>query len=125
MKTVLIIEDSMYMRTLIRIALKRAGYEVIGEATDGESGMAMYDRFKPDLITLDNILPDMFGIEVLKHFADLGISKHVVMISAVNQDTMRKQAELLGAGGYVSKPFESVELIAVMDQVSGSLEVAS
>jgi two-component system chemotaxis response regulator CheY len=65
-KKILIVDDSIYMRSLIRSALEEAGYEIIGEAKDGETAIDLAMETSPDLITLDNILPDMMGFEVLR-----------------------------------------------------------
>ena len=61
-KTVLIVDDSLYMRTLIKNALIDAGFTVIGEAGNGESAIDLALELEPDLITLDNILPDMIAV---------------------------------------------------------------
>jgi two-component system chemotaxis response regulator CheY len=65
-KKVLVVDDSLYMRTLIKDALAGAGYEIIGMAANGESAIDMAFELQPDIITLDNILPDMLGIDILK-----------------------------------------------------------
>ena len=64
-KKVLIVDDSIYMRSLIKSAMEGAGFEVVGEAQNGESAIDLAVQLQPDLITLDNILPDMMGFEIL------------------------------------------------------------
>ena len=67
MKKVLIVDDSLYMRTLINSALTATGrYEVIGQAGTGSQGIELALEHEPDLITMDNILPDMIGIDIVK-----------------------------------------------------------
>ena len=66
MKTVLIVDDSLYMRTMISDALSKAGYTIIAQAANGEAAIDMAMEHKPDLITLDNILPDMIGTDILR-----------------------------------------------------------
>ena len=63
-KTVLIVDDSVYMRMLIRQALEKVGYQIIAEAANGETAIELAIEHEPDLITLDNVMPDMFGAEV-------------------------------------------------------------
>ncbi|MEP0367954.1 MAG: response regulator [Cyclobacteriaceae bacterium] len=115
--TVLIVDDSIYMRSLIRSALEEAGYEVIGEAKDGESAIDLAMETRPDLITLDNILPDMMGFEILKVLREQGLESKIVMISAVGQQTVINKGKELGASDYIVKPFTSEALVEVVNKV--------
>ena len=114
---VLIVDDSVYMRSLIKTALTEEGYDVIGEAHDGESAIDLAIELKPDLITLDNILPDMMGLEILKVLKDEGVESKVVMVSAVGQQTVVNKGIELGAVDYIVKPFTSEGLIEVVNKV--------
>lgn len=116
-KKVLIVDDSMYMRTLIKEALEEAGYEIIGEAANGESAIDMALEMDPDLITLDNILPDMIGIDILKVIKEEGLHSKVVMVSAVGQQSVINEGMELGASDYIVKPFTSDHLVEVMNKV--------
>lgn len=116
-KKVLIVDDSIYMRSLIRSALEEAGLEVVGEAKDGETAIDLALDTKPDLITLDNILPDMMGFEILKVLRDQGLESKVIMISAVGQQTVVNKGKELGASEYIVKPFTSEALIEVVNRV--------
>ena len=93
MSKVLIVDDSVYMRSLIKTALVDNGYEVIGEAAEGESAINMALEMDPDLITLDNILPDMMGLEILKVLREEGVKSKIIMVSAVGQKTVVNKAE--------------------------------
>ena len=64
-KKVLIVDDSLYMRTVIKDALSNAGFDIVGQAANGEAAIDMAIELQPDLITLDNILPDMLGLDIL------------------------------------------------------------
>lgn len=116
-KKVLIVDDSMYMRTLIKDTLKAEGYEVVGEAPNGETAIDLAVELTPDLITLDNILPDMIGTDILKVFKDQGIASKVIMVSAVGQQSVINEGIELGASEYIVKPFTSEDLIAVVNRV--------
>ena len=85
---VLIVDDSIYMRSLIKNALEEGGYEIVGEAQNGETAIDLALDLQPDLITLDNILPDMMGFEILKVLKEEGLESKVVMVSAVGQQTV-------------------------------------
>ncbi|WP_422360043.1 response regulator [Reichenbachiella sp.] len=116
-KKVLIVDDSMYMRTLIKDTLKAEGFEIVGEAPNGETAIDLAMELSPDLITLDNILPDMIGTDILKVFKDQGISSKVIMVSAVGQQSVINEGIDLGASEYIVKPFTSEDLLAVVNRV--------
>jgi two-component system chemotaxis response regulator CheY len=111
MKNVLVVDDSLYMRTVIKDALEKAGYKVVGQAASGEEAIDMAFELKPDIITLDNILPDMIGTDILKVYTQEGLLSKVIMISAVGQESVIQEGLTLGAKAYIVKPFTSEELL--------------
>jgi two-component system, chemotaxis family, chemotaxis protein CheY len=117
-KTVLIVDDSLYMRTLINEALVGAGFQVVGQAGNGESAIDMAIELQPDLITLDNILPDMIGTDILRVLKqEENIRSKVIMISAVGQESVIQEGLSLGAADYIVKPFTSEGLVGVVQKV--------
>lgn len=118
-KRVLIVDDSMYMRTLIKDALVKAGLEVIGEAANGEAAIDLAMEHQPDLITLDNILPDMIGTDILKVFKSEGLPSKVIMVSALGQQSVIDEGLGLGASDYIVKPFTAEELTEVVNKTLG------
>ena len=110
-KNVLVVDDSLYMRTVIKDALEQAGYNVVGQAANGEEAIDMAFELKPDIITLDNILPDMIGTDILKVYSQEGLSSKVIMISAVGQESVIQEGLTLGAKAYTVKPFTSDQLL--------------
>lgn len=118
MKTVLVVDDSLYMRTMISDALTKAGYNIIAQAANGEAAIDMALEHQPDLITLDNILPDMIGTDILRVLKqDEKISSKVVMISAVGQESVIQEGMSLGASNYIVKPFTSEGLVDTINKV--------
>ncbi len=116
-KKVLIVDDSMYMRTLIKDALSDAGYEIVGQAANGEAAIDLAIELQPDIITLDNILPDMIGTDVLRVLKqEEEIESKVIMISAVGQQSVVDEGMSLGASDYIVKPFTNEQLIASIDK---------
>lgn len=116
MKTVLIVDDSSYTRKVIRIALTKAGYEIIGEAETGEEAIDKAIELDPDIITLDNILPDMMGLDILRILKEEEGSKaSVVMISAIGQQSALREGERLGAEKYIVKPFTPRDVVDAVD----------
>lgn len=110
-KRVLIVDDSLYMRTIIKDALLKNGFQIVGQAANGEQAIDMAFDLKPDIITLDNILPDMIGTDVLKVYREEGLPSKVVMISAVGQESVIQEGITLGAKAYIIKPFTTEHLL--------------
>jgi two-component system chemotaxis response regulator CheY len=113
-KKVLIVDDSLYMRTLIKDALEEGGYEIVGQAANGEEAIDLAFELQPDIITLDNILPDMIGTDILKVYKDEGLPSKVYMISAIGQDSVISEGMTLGAEDYIVKPFTSEQLVEAL-----------
>lgn len=110
-KRILIVDDSAYMRSIIKSALIEEGYEVVGEAEDGETAIDMAMLLHPDLITLDNVLPDMMGLEILNKLHEEQLNTKVVMVSVVGQQTIVNKGIEMGAAAYLMKPFTSESLV--------------
>jgi two-component system chemotaxis response regulator CheY len=110
-KRILIVDDSLYMRTIIKDTLTANGYEVVGQASNGETAIDLALDLEPDLITLDNILPDMLGLDILKTLRAESLSSKILIISAVGQQSVIQEGLKLGAEDYIVKPFTSEQLI--------------
>lgn len=116
-KTVLIIDDSLFIRTMIKEILENGGYTVIGQAATGEEGMDLAFELQPEYITLDNVLPDMIGTDILRVYKEEGLESKVLMVSAVGQASVVKEGLRLGAVGYIVKPFTPTQLINALNKV--------
>ena len=114
---ILVVDDSTYIRSSLKSLLEEAGYEVIGAAKNGEMAIDLAMDLKPDLITLDNILPDMTGIDVLKAVKKGELLAKVVMISAVGQQSAIVDAKNAGADFYLVKPYDTGELLSIMKEL--------
>lgn len=115
MKKVLIVDDSMFMRQSIKAALIKSGkYEVIGEAANGDQGIEMALDLRPEIITMDNILPDMLGVDIIKELRREELLSKIIMISAVGQDSIIEECRRSGADDYLVKPFTNEVLIERM-----------
>ncbi|SHK53206.1 response regulator [Hymenobacter psychrotolerans] len=118
---ILIVDDSFYMRTMLKNMLTDAGYEVVGEAANGQQALEMAASAKPDLITLDVILPDNTGLDVLKGIRQNDPEVKVVMCSAVGQEVIVNEALESGASAYIVKPFSEEKVLEI---VSSALQTA-
>jgi len=122
---ILIVDDSFYMRTMLKNMLTDAGYEVVGEAANGQQALELASQTNPDLITLDVILPDNTGLDVLKGIRQEQPDVKVVMCSAVGQEVIVNEALESGATAYIVKPFSEEKVLEIVGgalQESGSSE---
>lgn len=115
-KRVLIVDDALIMRRRIKEIAEEAGWQVVGEARDGEEAVALYQQEKPDLVTLDIVMPKMDGVSALKKMIEVDPQACVVMVSAVNQK--QKLAECIQAGAidFIVKPFEKASLLSFFEK---------
>ncbi len=109
-KRLLIVDDALIMRKRIKDIAEKAGWEVAGEAANGEEAVEMYRKESPDLVTLDIVMPKMDGVTALKQVLAADPQARVVMISAVDQK--EKLSECIGTGAvdFIVKPFDSARL---------------
>ena len=112
---ILIVDDSFYMRTILKNMLSDAGYSIVGEASDGVTAINMAKETNPDLVTLDLILPDNTGLDVLKAIKKDNPSVKVVIVSAVGQEAIVKDALNHGAQSYIVKPFAEDKVIEIIN----------
>lgn len=117
MKRILIVDDSFYMRTMLKNMLTDAGYEVVGEAPNGQTALELAKETKPDLITLDVILPDNTGLDVLKGIKADQPDMKVIIVSAVGQEVIVNEAMEYGALSYIVKPFSEEKVLEVVSKV--------
>lgn len=117
-KKVLIIDDSAFMRDFIEEALSDEGWEVVGLAEDGDSGIEMALSHEPDLITLDNVLPDMLGMEIARILKiEEAIKSKIIMISALKQDSVIEECRANGVEDYIAKPFSKELLLERVNKI--------
>lgn len=117
MKTVLIIDDAAFMRLTLKTMLERNGFKVIGEANNGVQGILKYAEFQPDLVTMDITMPEMDGVTALKKITSKDPSAKVVMVSAMGQQSIVKEAIMSGAKYFLVKPFKEEEVIEALNKV--------
>lgn len=114
---ILVVDDSYYMRTILKSMIVDAGYDVIDEAANGQDAITIASRENPDLITLDLILPDNSGLDVLKKLKKDNPEIQVIVVSAVGQENIVQQAIEIGAAAYIVKPFEEQKVLSTIKEV--------
>jgi DNA-binding response OmpR family regulator len=112
---VLVVEDDTYVRTLICTVLERAGIEALG-AVDGRDGLRQYYQWRPDLVVLDIVMPELDGWEVLDRIRELGDTP-VLMLTASGGQLEKVRGLKQGADDYVTKPFGNQELVARIEAI--------
>lgn len=114
MKTVLIVDDAAFMRVTIKNMLEKNGYSVIGEAENGKVAVLKFNELKPDIVTLDITMPEMDGLAALKAIMQINSDAKIVMMTAMGQQGMVKEAVMSGAKGFIVKPFKEETVIAAL-----------
>lgn len=109
MPSILVIEDSVHIRRLIREILEADGYTIV-EAENGLQAVQMAVTEMPDCIILDLIMPDISGLKILKDLHEGGSKIPVIIVTAHLQDSVRQNCLELGASAFINKPFSKDEL---------------
>ncbi|AIF69317.1 chemotaxis protein CheY [Palaeococcus pacificus DY20341] len=117
MARILVVDDAAFMRMLLKKILTQAGHQVIGEASNGEEAIEKYKELKPDLVTMDIIMPKMDGISAVGEIVKIDQNAKVVMITAVGQEAKVMKALKNGAKGYIVKPFQAPKVIEEINRI--------
>ncbi|HLV10528.1 MAG TPA: response regulator [Halanaerobiales bacterium] len=113
---VLIVDDAVFMRIILRRILENAGYEVIGEASTGDEAVEQYSCLKPDLVTMDITMPSMDGIKATEEILRLDQEAIIIMVSALGQHNMVARAMEAGAKDFIVKPFNRNNIIERLEK---------
>lgn len=116
MKRILIVDDALFMRVTLKTMLEKNKFEVVGTAENGIRAIEMYKLIKPDIVTMDITMPQMEGIEALNEIIKFDPNANVIMLSALGQETKVKEAILLGAKGFIVKPFKEESLVKALNK---------
>ena len=108
---ILVIDDSPFIFKAVKRALEPAGYEIVGYADNGKLGIEMYEKYKPDIVTLDITMPVMDGLETASNLMCSDPDVRVILLSAMGDETLVQNARKIGIRHFLSKPFKPDELI--------------
>lgn len=120
-KKVLIVDDSMLMRRMIAEALSADGWEIAGEAGNGQEAVEQYRELHPDVVTLDIVMPVTDGIYALEHILHEDPDAKIVVISALNQTKLISEAIRKGAQDFIAKPFLPEQLQQTVNSCTACL----
>ena len=118
--TVVVVDDSAFMRKAITMMLESdPTIKVIGTARNGEEGVETVRRLKPDLVTMDIVMPDMGGIDAVREITKFDPHARVLMCSAMGQQALVVEAIQAGAKDFVVKPFQPSRVLEAVQRVLG------
>lgn len=118
-KKVLVVDDSVFMRDIIKDIFAAGGFTVVGEAGNGVEAVEKYKELKPDLVTMDLVMPYRNGIDATREILRGDNKALVVMCSALGQETMVMEAIEAGAVDFIVKPPRAEDVLAVVKKVLG------
>lgn len=114
---VLIVDDSDFMRNLLREILE-GDYQIVAEAENGVEAVEFYEEYEPDVVMMDIVMPIRDGIEATKAIKQTDPSATVIMCTSVGQEEQMKNAVRAGASGYITKPFQKPSVLDELEQVA-------
>jgi len=109
---VLIVDDLAFIKIVLRDILEKAGFRVIGEASNGEQAITMYQDTRPDVVLMDITMPGMDGLTALKKIREIDQEARVIICSALGQQQLIVQAIQLGAKDFIVKPFQPQRVVS-------------
>lgn len=118
-KKVLIVDDAIFMRNMLKDIFASGGFEVAGEASNGLEAVEKYKGLKPDLTTMDIVMPFKSGIEATREIIKFDTNAVIVMCSALGQESLVMEAIEAGASDFIVKPFKAEDVLQVVKKVLG------
>jgi two-component system chemotaxis response regulator CheY len=119
MRRLLVVDDAVFMRKLICGVAAEAGWDVVGEAANGLEAIAQYDRLRPDLVTMDLVMPEMGGLEALRQIRSEDPDARVVVVTALDQKQALMDSIREGAIDFIVKPFERQRVLNLLAKLGG------
>jgi two-component system, chemotaxis family, chemotaxis protein CheY len=118
---ILIVDDSRLTRAIIKNALTAAGFEVVGEAENGRDAITKFGQLKPDMVTMDLIMPDVDGMQATKEILSKDPKARILVVTSLGQKLLEEDAMKTGAKGMIAKPFQPQELVKAVNDVLTSI----
>jgi two-component system chemotaxis response regulator CheY len=122
MARVMVVDDALFMRRMLSDILKKEGIEVCGEAENGKEAIEKYQQLKPDLVTMDIVMPkveEIDGIGAVKEIMKNDPQAKIIMVSAMGQHSLVVEAIQAGAKDFVTKPFQPSRVVEALKRVLG------
>jgi two-component system chemotaxis response regulator CheY len=120
MKRLLVVDDALFMRKLICGVAAEAGWQVVGEAGNGVEAISLYQQHRPDLVTMDLVMPVMGGLEALRQIRAIDPEAKVVVVTALDQKQSLMDSIRDGAIDFIVKPFERERVLALLAKLENA-----
>ena len=114
---VLIADDLKFIKLVLRELVEKAGFRVVGEASNGQEAVELYQAKRPDVVLMDITMPKMDGLAALKQILAVDPEAKVIMCSALGQQSLIVQALQLGAKDFIVKPFREDRVIGAIKKI--------
>ena len=118
-RQILITDDTAFMRMTLRNILEKNGYQVVGEAEDGQVAVDKYRELRPDLVTMDITMPRMDGITAIKKIMEIDSQAKIIVCSAMGQKALVIEALNAGARDFIVKPFQAERIVNALQKIVG------
>lgn len=116
---ILIVDDAAFMRMMIRDVLTKNGFEIVGEAENGQKAIEKYKELTPELVIMDITMPEVDGIQAVKEIKKVDSNAKIIMCSAMGQQAMVIEAIQAGAKDFIVKPFQADRVVEAVKKVLG------
>ena len=117
-KRILIVDDAAFTRNMLKNIINKTDYtEVVGEASNGDEAIVQYKKLKPDLVTMDLVMPEKGGIETIEEILKIDKNAVIVVVSALGQEALVLEAAKKGAKDFIQKPFKTEQIMEVLELV--------
>ncbi len=110
-ETVLLVDDSEFIRLNIRKYLEQMGHVVVGEARNGSEAIEQFMQLAPTVVTMDVIMPRMNGLQAMKQILDINPDVKILVVTAMAHEPVIKKALKMGAVGFITKPFTKADFV--------------
>ena len=114
---VLIVDDALFMRNMIKEVFSGNDFEVVGEAGNGVEAVERYKELRPDITTMDIVMPQKSGIEAVREIIKVNKDAKIIMCSALGQESLVMEAIEAGAADFIVKPFKLEKVLEIVKKV--------
>jgi two-component system chemotaxis response regulator CheY len=116
---ILVVDDAAFMRMMIKDVLTKNGYEILGEAENGQKAIEKFKELNPDLVIMDITMPEVDGIQAVKEIKKIDANAKIIMCSAMGQQAMVIESIQAGARDFIVKPFQADRVVEAVKKVIG------
>lgn len=111
---ILVVDDSPVIHMLLKKALEKHGHKICGDAKNGKEGVELYKTLQPDVVFMDITMPIMDGLECTKNIKTINPDAKVIMLSAMGDEELIKEAKQAGVTVFLKKPFDEYKIISTL-----------